>query len=62
MLHQRVFPLKKVKRKAAAQCRPTESVRKTTSFPLNDSPYGLKCEHFKLRKSFRTRSGLIAFA
>lgn len=56
MLHQRVFPLKKVKRKTEILFRPAESVRKTTLFPLNGGSYSLKCEHFKLRKSFRARS------
>ena len=56
MLHQRVFPLKKTERDAAAQRRAVSSKRKISFFPRNDRAYGLKCGDFKL-KMLQGRSG-----
>ena len=48
-----VLPLKKVKREAAAQCRPARSERKkSVVFPRNNSPYGLN------RNVFQTENAL----
>ena len=45
-----VLPLKKVKREAAVQRRPTQSERKTAFFPRNDRPHGLQRKAFQTEK------------